>query len=220
VFAICAFECIVGLSKLSKIGERRTIMKISRKWLSYLLGVTVLLTSGMLHAQTIPDLSIWMNTWFKGKGSDISYKYSDIGVNPVPPYLDTDHNVWFAKITNWDSNLRVLSLDIFVKDDFGNWDPTPFITFNCNYFGGTNKKFVCWYHSIDPSGSVRSGMLLFKGKLNKAGNFVLGGETYFKTLAGYQGWIDDDPSSTDRMASKVIDLNTGDFLNKCSKVRM
>jgi hypothetical protein len=129
------------------------------------------------EAQTVPDLSIWVDTWFKVYSTDIRYTYTDIGIKPVPPSLTTKHNNLFAKISAWDPDLKILTVDAYGRGQLGNWNPTFVATFELNYFAGSQLKFTGWYHMVLANGSVYSGMWDFKGKLNNQGQFVHGGQT-------------------------------------------
>jgi hypothetical protein len=174
------------------------------------LCLALFLGSFLFHpaeAQTVPDLSIWINTWFQMHSTDIRYTYADIGVKPVPGHLTTKHYNLFAKISSWDSDLKILTVDAYGRDQLGNWNPTPVATFQVNYFAGTQLKFTGWYHMVLTNGSVYSGMWDFKGKLNNQGKFIYGGETFFKTLGTYEGWVADAPD-TERQAARIDDLMT------------
>lgn len=166
------------------------------------VGITI---PSQLPAQTVPDLSIWVGTWFKVNGTDIRYEYSDIGVKPVPPYLTEKHNYPFVRITSWDPDTKILTMNAYMQDDFGNWNPTPVLVFEVNYFAGNQLNFTGWYHMVLASGSVYSGMFVFKGKLNRQDQFIYRGKTFVKTLGAYQGWIEDAPG-TERQAARIKDL--------------
>ena len=67
-----------------------------RRMLVGVLMAGVLLTCftlGMAHAQVpgqVPDLSIWVNTWFKVAMTSTVYHFSNIGVKPTPGYAESE----------------------------------------------------------------------------------------------------------------------------------
>ncbi len=175
---------------------------------SYALSLTALFiltcfAAGISHAQTVPDLSKWVNTWFKITLTTNVFHFSDIGVRADPPYRFTEAgNPAYLKIFAWDEANHALQAEVFVKQA-GVWDPNVSIPLNMEYFAGDGLKFVC--SSILNTGSTVNGfIILFKGKLDASGNFVLGGKTFLKSLGGYYFEIDDLPGSNERWAGSAV----------------
>jgi hypothetical protein len=176
---------------------------------SYVLAVMVLFSltlvaTGIGQAQNIPDLSIWLNTWFKLTLTATVYHYSDIGVKPFPNYQIPIPLPVYLNITGWNQGGGVLTANLFTKDLTGNWNPAVVAPIDLTYFAGDALKFVCTGSAT--VGSKQFGFIVyFKGKRDAAGNFILGGMTFLKTLGGYYFEVADiPPGSTDRYAGAVL----------------
>jgi hypothetical protein len=128
-------------------------------------------------------LSIWVDKWFKVSFIDTYYQFNDIGVKPTPGYLLTSRFPAYLKITGWNPSTRILSVNVYAKDNMG-WNPNPFFAMDLNYFAGSDLKVVC-STSVDLGWTQFSYVLVFIGKRKANGNFVLDGITYLKTLGGY-----------------------------------
>jgi len=178
----------------------------ARKLLLNVLMAAVFITCftlGTAHAQgEPPDLTRWVGTWFKLTLTANVYHYSNIGVKPSPSYRVTDaESGIYMKIAGWDAGTRILQATAYPKEG-GVYSPLVSIPLDMNYFAGDGLKFVC-SSFVDEAGMQNGFILFFKGKLNTAGDFVLGGETNFKSLGGYYLETDDVPGSTERWAGSA-----------------
>lgn len=155
------------------------------------------------RAQTYPDLSIWVDHWFKVKLSKTVYHFEDIGVKPTTGYpLTPLPNPAYLKITGWDPDEHFLTANVYTKDHTGNWNPAEYTAIQINYFAGSQLKFVgsCL---ISSPGLQIGFSIYFKGKRDLSGDFILGGETFLATMGGYFFEMDDDPESTERWAGSA-----------------
>jgi hypothetical protein len=158
-------------------------------------------STGVVYAQEVPDLSIWVDKWFKLSITQNEYHFADLGVKPSPGYMLSGTEGSFMKIVGWELATGTLTADIYEKSA-GLWDPTSFMTVTFNYFAGSDLKFVATMQS-DTAGSALRAVLFFKGKRNAAGQFILDGVTNMKTLAGAFTEMDDVPGSTERWAGSI-----------------
>jgi hypothetical protein len=184
-------------------------MKIGRVLVTTVFAVAMVtcFICSTAHAQVqgvVPDLSIWVNTWFKVKLTRSAYQFADIGVKPKPATpISQSGGTAYLKITGWDTTTpgaEFLTANVYARDDSGNWDPTPVATLDIYYFAGSNLKFV-GTSQISDSFVTLSLVFVFTGKRNKADtNFVLGGTTKLSTMGSSMLEIDDVPGSTERWA--------------------
>jgi hypothetical protein len=158
------------------------------------------------HAQVpgqVPDLSIWVNTWFKVKLTSTVYHFDNIGVKPTPGYtLSESAGTSYIHITDWDTTTTpadpFLVADVYGKES-GIWIQVN--TVNIYYFAGSNLKFVGTAQVDDPTGTSLSLLFVFTGKRNKTNtNFIMDGTTKLGTMGSYLLEIDDFPGSTERWA--------------------
>ncbi len=186
------------------------------KWLLKGLMVAVFVSFfalGMADAQVsgvVPDLSIWVNTWFKMRMTGTVYHFSNIGVKPTPSYTisDTIGN-YYVKIRNWDTTTTpadpFLIADVYKKES-GIW--VFDLTVNIYYFAGSNLKFVGSALVGDPltdtPGPKLSLLFVFTGKRNSANTkFIMDGSTKLSTMGSSIVEIDDIPGSTERWAGST-----------------
>ena len=164
---------------------------------------------GTVHAQVpgvVPDLSIWVGSWFRVRATETVYHFEDIGVKPTPAYpISQFDGICYVKITNWDTTTpgdEFLVAEVYVKES-GSWIPSPVETWNIYYFAGSDLKFIGSVQLGDrPSMSLT--LFLFKGKRNKANTkFIMDGTTKLGTIGGLMFEIDDVPGSTERWAGTV-----------------
>ena len=150
------------------------------------------------HAQgSYPDLSIWLNQWFKVSFSLQRLYFVDIGISPNPGQ-DVQKATGYLVCTGltptpFDPKVSpILSCDIYILNEAGVWQPYPF---DFNYVAGDVTNFASW--------SVTSGnafTVQIKGTQKKNGTFS--GATA-KTLGGYSWEIDDVPGSTERWVGSL-----------------
>ena len=151
------------------------------------------------HAQNYPDLSIWVDEWFKVSLMLQELHFSDIGVPPdsgqqverVTGYLVLRSLTPFNPAT-----APVLTYEIYFPNGSGSWQSD---TFDFNYVGGDVSNFAGWSDSSSPSLGTAFTMQI-KGKQKKDLTFT--GAT-IKTLGGYTWEIDDVPGSTERWVGTV-----------------
>lgn len=179
----------------------------AQKWLSNGLVISIFLTcfvAGLAQAQVpgvVPDLSIWVNTWFKVTMTSTVYHFSNIGVKPTPGYpIAESGGTSYIKITDWDTatpGAEFLVADVYAKES-GTWVNVG--TVNIYYFAGSNLKFVGTAR-VDTSSESLSLLFVFKGKRNTANTkFIMDGSTKLSTMGSYLLEIDDYPGSTERWA--------------------
>lgn len=182
-------------------------MKVRRMLLGVLM-VTVFITcftAGAVHAQVpgvVPDLSIWVGTWFKVKMTSTVYHFSNIGVKPTPSYAESESGgTTYIKITDWDATTpgaEFLVVDVYEKES-GIWVQVD--TVNIYYFAGSNLKFLGSTLVSDPMGTSLSLLFVFTGKRNTANTkFIMDGSTKLSTMGSAILEIDDDEGSTERWA--------------------
>jgi hypothetical protein len=180
----------------------------AQKLLLNVLMVAVFITCftvGAVHAQVpgvVPDLSIWVGTWFKVKMTSTVYHFSNIGVKPTPSYAESESGgTSYIKITDWDTTIpgaEFLVVDVYAKES-GIWVPAE--TVNIYYFAGSNLKFVGSAQVDDPSGTSLNLLFVFTGKRNRANtDFLMDGSTKLSTMGSAIFEIDDFPGSTERWA--------------------
>jgi hypothetical protein len=178
----------------------------ARKLLLKLLVVAVFITCftvGSVDAQ-VPDLSIWVDTWFKVALTRTVYHFSNIGVKPTPNYpVSQSGGIAYVKITAWDTateGAEFLVADVYAKED-GIWNPIPVATLNIYYFAGSNLKFMGSAQLDDPTGMSMNLLFVFAGKRNIANTkFIMDGSTKLNTMGSSIFEIDDVPGSTERWA--------------------
>jgi hypothetical protein len=182
------------------------------KWL--LNGLTVViflifLGVGAVYALdtpgVVPDLSIWVNNWFKVAMTSTVYHFSDIGVKATPGYAIAESaGKAYIKISGWDTTTpgaEFLVADIYAKES-GIWVLVG--TVNIYYFAGNNLKFVGSAQVVDPTGTSLSLLFVFKGKRNATNTkFVMDGSTNLSTMGSSLLEIDDAPGSTERWAGSA-----------------
>jgi hypothetical protein len=160
-----------------------------------------------VHAQVpgvVPDLSIWVNTWFKVTAMKKAYHFENIGVKPTPAYPESGSGeVSYVKITDWDTSTpgeEFLVVDVYGKES-GSWNPIPVDTLNIYYFAGSNLKFMGTAQKDDPTGTSLNLVFVFTGKRNKTNTkFITDGTTKLGTMGSSMFEIDDVPGSTERWA--------------------
>ena len=165
---------------------------------------------GAVHAQVpgvVPDLSIWVNSWFKVAMTDSLYHFSNIGVKPTPGYAVSEPgDTFYMKITDWDTTTpgaEFLVVDVYEKEDSGSW--VLIGTVNIYYFAGSNLKFV-GSGQLDASTGVSLNLLfVFTGKRNPTNTkFIMDGSTKLNTMGSFLLEIDDfPPGSTERWAGSA-----------------
>ena len=158
--------------------------------------------SAQLTHKCFPNLSDWVDTWFKVSLTRTVFHYPDVGVKPNPSYqLAQSMGKFYLHITGWNDTTHILTADIYAKDhDTGLWVTTPFATIDVQYFAGTALEFVGSAQLVTPSDVTMNLLFVFTGKQNLAGNFILGGITKLSTMASSMLEIDDVPGSTERWA--------------------
>jgi hypothetical protein len=193
----------------AKIQIRRCQMKVRRTLIGVMMAGAFLtcFALGVAHAQGVPDLSIWKNTWFKVTFTSTVYHFSNIGVKPTPGYaISESAGISYMKIIDWDTTTTpehpFLVVDVYAKDS-GNWIPVD--TVNIYYFAGSNLKFVGSAEVGDPTtstpGTSLTLLFVFKGKRNAANTkFIMDGSTKLSTMGSAIFEIDDFPGSTERWA--------------------
>ena len=173
-------------------------MKKAKTGLGIFLAV-VLIGSFFLspaHAQNYPDLSMWLNQWFKVSLMLRVLHFSNIGV-PPDPGQDVGRGTAYLVCTSltptpFNPNISpVLSCDIFVQNEAGDWQ---FEDFSFNYVGGDVSNFAGW-STIASATFENAFTVQIKGTKKKDG--TLTGAT-IKTLGGYTWEIDDVPGFTGR----------------------
>lgn len=179
-------------------------MKIGKVSLGVLIAALLITTFGFTtaHAQgSYPDLSTWLNQWFKVSSSLQQLHFVDIGVPPNPGQ-DVQTGTGYLVCTGltptpFDPNVSpVLSCSIHMPNDVGAWVSYP-IEFN--YVAGDASNFACW--SVNSSVlSTKAFTVQIKGTQKKPGIFT--GATA-KTLGGYSWEIDDVPGSTERWVGSL-----------------
>jgi hypothetical protein len=98
----------------------------------------------------------------------------------------------YINITAWNGTTHILTADIYAKDPgTGLWVTTPFATIDIQYFAGTALKFISSAQLVTSSGMTMNLLLVFTGKQNPAGDFILGGITKLGTIASNVLEIDD-----------------------------
>ena len=175
-------------------------MKVRRMLLSVLMvGVFVTCFAvGAVQAQpgVYPNLSDWVDTWFRVSLTRTVFEYENVGVKPTPSYqLDQSMGKAYIHITGWNDTTHILTADIYAKDiDTGDWVTTPLATIDIEYFAGTGLKFIgsTQLRTGEPTAGVAMSLIfVFTGKKNLAGNFILGGTSKLSTIASNILEIDD-----------------------------
>jgi hypothetical protein len=161
-------------------------------------------TVGSVHAQVVPDLSIWVNTWFKVTETHAVYHFSDIGVKPKPAYpVSESGDISYIKITDWNTTTpgaEFLVADVYEKDPSGGWEVNPWYIY---YFAGSNLKFIGTMEINAPTYVVNM-LFVFTGKRNKADTkFIMDGSSKLSTRGGSILEIDDELGSTKRFAGTI-----------------
>ncbi len=184
-------------------------MKVRRMLLGVLIAGVFLtcFTAGVTHAQGMPDLSIWKNTWFKVAMTSTVYHFSNIGVKPTPGYaISESGGTSYMKIIDWDTATTpehpFLVVDVYAKES-DNW--IRIATANIYYFAGTNLKFVGSAQVGDPTtstpGTSLTLLFVFTGKRNATNTkFIMDGSTKLSTMGSAIFEIDDAENSTERWA--------------------
>jgi hypothetical protein len=183
-------------------------MKTGRRLVKVLFIVAFLtcFAYGTTHAQIpgqVPDLSIWVNAWFKVKMTSTVYHFSNIGVKPTPGYtISETGGTSYIKITDWDTTTTpedpFLVADVYAKES-GIWVLVG--TVNIYYFAGSNLKFVGSARVDDPAGTSLTLLFVFTGKRNAVDTkFIMDGSTKLSTMGSAIFEIDDFLGSTERWA--------------------
>ncbi len=160
------------------------------------------LTSASAQEGSYPDLSIWLNQWFKISSIFQELHFSDIGV-PPDPGQEVEHETSYLVLKSltpfpFDPNISpVLRYNIYVQsDDDGSWQP---FAFDFNSVGGNVSNFAGWSDFSSPS--LHMGFTIqIKGTQKKDGTFT--GAT-IKTLGGYTLEMDVDPGDTERWVGSM-----------------
>jgi hypothetical protein len=160
---------------------------------------------GSVQADTpgvVPDLNIWVGTWFKVTLTSNVYHFSNIGVKPRPSAaIPESGGTSYMKITEWNTTTpgeEYLVVDVYAKES-GSW--VLFDTMNIYYFAGNSLKFVGSAKVDDPTGTSLNLLFVFTGKWNPAKmNFKMNGSTKLSTMGSSIFEIDDFPGSTERWA--------------------
>jgi len=154
-----------------------------------------------VHAQNYPDLSIWLNQWFKVSLMLQELHFSNIGV-PPDPGQEVERGTAYLLFksltpTPFDPNVSpVLAYEIHVPNEEGEWQS---YSFDFNYVGGDVSNFAGWSDVSSPI--LRNGFTIqIKGAQKKDKTFT--GAT-IKTLGGYHSEIDDAPGSTERWVGSI-----------------
>jgi hypothetical protein len=177
-------------------------MKAKRFFLTCLVVFLLAgLSTGPVHAQLVPDLSIWVDTWFKLSITQNVYHFDNIGMKPTPGSMLSGAGISFMHIVGWDLATGALTANIYGKNA-GVWDPKSFLTVSLPYFAGSDLKFAASLKSETAESTVWA-VLFFKGKKDETGQFILDGTTNVKTLGGAYSEIDDVPGSTERWAGSI-----------------
>ena len=168
--------------------------------------MVVFLVAGLftvsVHAQVAPDLSSWVDTWFKLSVTQNVYHFADIGVKPNPGFLLSGTEKSYMHIVGWDLATATLTANVYSRNA-GLWDPASFMTVTLNYFAGSDLKFATSLQA----GAANSNLwavMFFKGKKTPGGQFILDGVTNMKTLGGAYTEIDDVLGSTERWAGSIL----------------
>jgi hypothetical protein len=189
-------------------------MKIGRRFgkALFLVAIVTCFICGTAHTQVpgqVPDLNIWVNTWFKVTQTRTAYHFSNIGVKPTPGTpVSQSGGTSYMKITGWDTTTTplapFLTANVYGRDpQTGLWDPIPTAELDIYYFTGSNLKFIGSSRVIDAYQTL-SLVIVFTGKWNTAANkFVLGGDTKISTTGSSVLEIDDLLGSTERWAGAL-----------------
>jgi hypothetical protein len=180
----------------------------AQKMLFKVLMVAVFIicfSAGAIHAQVpgvVPDLSMWVNTWFKVAMTSTVYHFSNIGVKPTPgTTIYESGGTSYIKITGWDTTApgsEFLVADVYARES-GVWNPIPVDTLNIYYKAGSNLKFVGTAQVDDITGTSLNIIFVFTGKRNNADTkFKMDGSTKLSTIGSSIIEIDDFPGSTER----------------------
>jgi hypothetical protein len=151
----------------------------------------------------VPNLSMWIDTWFKVKMTGTVYAFSNIGVKPKPSYTVTEvTGTLYMNITDWDTTTTpatpFLVVDVYHRES-GSYE--YFGTVNLYYFAGNDLKFVATGRVDNPTDASLSLLFVFTGKRNPANTaFVMDGSTKLSTMGSYVVEVDDAPGSTERWA--------------------
>jgi hypothetical protein len=183
-------------------------MKVPRMLLAVLVAGVFLtcFAVGSVHALdtpgVVPDLNMWVGTWFKVTETSTVYHFSNIGVKPTPgSTISETSGTSYINITDWDTTTpgeEFLVVDVYAKED-GTW--TLVDTVNIYYFAGSNLKFVGSTQVSDPTGVSLNLLFVFTGKRNTADTkFIMDGSSKLNTMGSSIFEIDDDEGSTERWA--------------------
>jgi hypothetical protein len=153
---------------------------------------------GTAHAESgvFPNLSDWVDRWFKVLLSRTVFHYPNVGVNPKPSYqLDQSMGKACIHVTGWNDTNHILTADIYTKDpDTGEWVTSPYTTIEIEYFAGTALKFTGSAQLLigDPTAGVSMNLIfVFTGSKDARNEFILGGVTKLGTIASNILEIDD-----------------------------
>ncbi len=179
-----------------------------RKWLLNGLIAAVFVSCfalGTVHAQpSYPDLTDWANnTWFKLTLTGNAIHYPSVGAKPNPSYaLAVNIGKAYLNIRGWDAINHILTADIYSKDpNTGQWISSPHFTTDIKYFAGTALQFRASAQAVDPDGITMNLILVFNGKKNQAGDFILGGTTKISSMAS--NILDINDAGPDRWVGSV-----------------
>jgi hypothetical protein len=172
-------------------------MKTCKSYVFGFIALAVLTFVATGNCFAAPDLSQWVDSWFKITHTAKGYHYDDIDVGPSPKRQIRERSPGYMKITGWDDVNEILLATVYIRVG-GAWSPANFLDLEINYFAGDALDFIG--QSATP---VENLVLHFKGKLNNQGAFVMKGRTSVKSLGGIYLEIDDVPGSTERWAGSA-----------------
>lgn len=179
-------------------------MKSSKIWLVGVLIVILIcsLTVGRVHAQrTLPDITVWMGSWFKFTITQNEFHFDSQVVKPTPGYQVPSSITAYLYINSgsWGPGppeSQMIAGPLYIKNSSGKWDINSYSYIDFKYFAGSMLKFVCTT-SYDDGYKNITATFLFNGKLNISGKFI-NSETVIKTLGGCFTELDDVLDSTER----------------------
>jgi hypothetical protein len=116
-------------------------MRLGKVGLIALMISLILVCFGLsaAHAQAVPDLTNWENTWFS-----ITAKASGWQIEGEPPVISTSSgsDKGYLNIWKFVGDEAYLEVDLWLTDLSGNWE--RFATAHCDYVGGaTDQDFIC-----------------------------------------------------------------------------
>jgi len=157
---------------------------------------------GTAHAQ--PDMSLWVDQWFK-----IKFKQKGYDFNGERLTSDWDNNEYsYLKVWNWDPATGDLDVDLYYQPTYvSDWIVT---SDKLRFFTGTNLEFLCTFDHVS-STTALTFLAKIEGKVKNVGLK----SAKLEDLGGY--YLEIDASSNVR---RGLELTLSGELIEATKVKV